>query len=124
MKKATQVKNFLAILFLLMNFSNTYAEEDHDHHERMHPLHEAMHKNRRATQIVIGGLAYADCYHRIGVCELLYHEGHANQEAKRWGFVLPKLTVRLVEFKNEILNGINNKCYYNIYWFINFFETL
>ena len=43
MKKSTQVKNFLAILFLLMNFSSTYAEEDHDHHEGIHPLHEAMH---------------------------------------------------------------------------------
>ena len=111
MKKGTQAKNFLAILFLLMNFSSTYADEDHDHHERMHPLYEAIHKNRGATQIVIGGLAYADCSQRIGVCELLYHEGHANQEAKRWCFFLPKLTVRLVEFKNEILNGINNKCY-------------
>ena len=112
MKKSTQVKNFLAILFLLMNFSSTYAEEDHDHHEGIHPQHKAMHKNRGYTQIVIGGLAYADCSHRIGVCELLYHEGHANQEAKRWGFFLPKLPVKLVEFNNEILIGINNKCYY------------
>ena len=87
MKKSTQVKNFLAILFLVMNFSSTYAEEDHDHHEGIHLLHEAMHKNRGYTQIVIGGLAYADCSQRIGVCELLYHEGHANQEAKRWGFL-------------------------------------
>ena len=78
--------------------------------------HEAMHKNRGYTQIVIGGLAYADCSHRIGVCELLYHEGHANQEAKRWGFFLPKLPVKLVEFKNEILIGINNKCYYIDSW--------
>ena len=116
MKKSTQVKNFLAILFLLMNFSSTYAEEDHDHHEGIYPLHEAMHQNRGYTQIVIGGLAYADCSHRIGVCELLYHEGHANQEAKRWGFFLPKLPVKLVEFKNEILIGINNKCYYIDSW--------
>ena len=53
LKKSTQVKNFLAILFLLMNFSSTYAEEDH--HEGIHPLHEAMHKNRGYAQIVIGG---------------------------------------------------------------------
>ena len=95
-----------------MNFSSTYAEEDHDHHEGIQPQHEAMHKNRGYTQIVIGGLAYADCSHRIGVCELLYHEGHVNQEGKKWGFFLPKLPVKLVEFKNEILIGINNKCYY------------
>ena len=57
MKKATQVKNFLAIIFLLMSFSSTYAEEGHDHDDRIHPLHEAMHKNRGGTQIVIGGLA-------------------------------------------------------------------
>ena len=94
-----------------MSFSSTYAEEGHDHDDRIHPLHEAMHKNLGGTQIVIGGLAYADCSHRIGVCDLLYHEGHANQEAKRWGFFLPKLPVKLVEFENEILNGINNKCY-------------
>ena len=28
------------------------------------------------------------------------------------GFFLPKLPVKLVEFKNEIPIGINNKCYY------------
>ena len=111
MQNASQVKNLLAIIFLLMSFSNTYAEEGHDHDEGIHPLHEAMHKNQGDNLIVIGGLAYADCSQRMGVCDLLYHEGHANQEAKRWGFFLPKLPVKLVEFENEILNGINNKCY-------------
>ena len=32
------------------------------------------------------------------------------------GFFLPKLPVKLVEFKNEIIIGINNKCYYIDSW--------
>ena len=57
MKKATQVKNFLAIIFLLMSFGSTYAEEGDDHDEGIHPLHEAMHKDPGGNQILIGGLA-------------------------------------------------------------------
>ena len=113
MKKSTQVKNFLAILFLLMNFSSTYAEEDHDHHDGIHPLHEAMHKNRGYTQIVIGGLAYADYSQRIGGELLIMQDMQLGR--KRWIF-LPKLPVKLVEFKNEILIGINNKWYYIDPW--------
>ena len=57
MKKATPVKNFLAIIFLLISFGSTYAEEGHDHDDKIQPLHEAMHKDPGGNQILIGGLA-------------------------------------------------------------------
>ena len=107
------MKKISTILLIIMFGASAYAGDDHEHDT--HEIHKKMHINRGHTQIAIGGLGYAQCSN-FGICDLLYLEGRANKQAQRWGFFLPKLTVRMDEFSNRVLIDVNKKCYYQDSW--------